>query len=505
MIASTRLRQDFGEASEHEHENMMNDMDKGSSNMKEATPGSYKEIFTLALPLVVSSGSWTIMHFTDRVFLSWYSEDALAASLPAGVTNFTFICFFMGVASYTGTFVAQYSGARQFDRIGRIVWQGVFFSFLSTLLLLPLIPLSLPLFRFIGHPGNIPELEAQYFRILCYGMGFSLLSSAFSSFFIGLGRTRIVMIVNLLIASLNIVLDYAWIFGKWGFPRWGIRGAAWATSISAMIGALIIVALYLFPGNQKRYATISSFGFDSKLFIRLLKFGLPSGLQFLLDMACFTLFVLMVGRLGKLQLVATNIAFNVNVFAFMPMIGFGIAASTLVGQYLGSNKPDIAVICVRKMFRLTILYMGTVAISYILFPDLYVRLYGSRENPALLAEIHRMARILLLFVAVYSFFDAMNMIYISALKGAGDTFFVMIVIVISSLFIVVIPTYICCVIYKGSIYLAWTFFSIYVIFVAFVFLIRYRGGKWKSMRVIETRVSELSPAPGALSESEIMR
>jgi len=473
--------------------------------MGEIKPGSYKEIFTLSLPLVVSSGSWTIMHFTDRMFLSWYSEDALAASLPAGVTNFTFLCFFMGVATYTGTFVAQYFGAGQFDRIGRIVWQGVFFSLLSTLLLLPLIPLSRPLFRFIGHPGNIPELEAQYFRILCYGMGFSLLSSAFSTFFIGLGRTRVVMIVNLLIAVLNIVLDYAWIFGKWGFPRWGIRGAAWATSISAMIGALIMAALYLFPENQKRYATISGFGFDPKLFLRLLKFGLPSGLQFLLDMACFTLFVLMVGRLGKIELAATNIAFNINVFAFMPMIGFGIAIATLVGQYLGRNRPDIAALCVSRIFLITLIYMGAVSISYILFPNLYIRVYGTRENPALLAEIHRLARILLMFVAVYSFFDAMNMIYISALKGAGDTLFVMIVIVICSLFIVVIPTYICCVIYKGSIYLAWTFFSLYVIFVAFVFLMRYRGGKWKSMRVIETRVVELSSAPGALSESEVMR
>ena len=134
-----------------------------------------------------------------------------------------------------------------------------------------------------------------------------------------------------------------------------------------------------------------------------------------------------------------------------------------------------------------------------------MRLYGSKENPVLLEQIHRLAKILLIYVAVYSFFDAMNMIYISAVKGAGDTFFVMIVIVLGSLFIVVIPTYICCVIYKGSIYLAWTFFSLYVIVVALVFRHRYRGGKWKSMRVIEMQMPEIIPVPGALSESEIMR
>ena len=331
--------------------------------MEELKPGSYKEIFTIALPLVISSGSWTIMHFTDRMFLSWYSEDALAASLPAGVTNFTFICFFMGVASYTGTFVAQYYGARQFDRIGRIVWQGVFFSLLSTLLLLPRIPLSLPLFRFIGHPGNIPLLEAQYFRILCYGMGFNLLSTSFSSFFIGLGKTRSVMIVNLMTACFNIVMDYAWIFGKWGFPRWGIRGAAWATSLSAVLGALVFLGLFMLPENRRTYGTARRIRLDPPLLVRLLRFGIPSGIQFFLDMSGFTLFVLMVGRLGKVELAATNIAFNVNVFAFMPMIGFGIAVSTLVGQYLGRNRPDIAMKCVRRIFKLTILYMGTVAVS----------------------------------------------------------------------------------------------------------------------------------------------
>ena len=468
-------------------------------------PASYGEIFNISLPLVISTGSWTAMHFTDRLFLSRYSMDALAAALPAGVTNFAFLCFFLGIASYTSTFVAQYFGAGQYKNIGPVVWQGVFFAIFSAILLLPLIPFSYPIFRLIGHEGEIPRLEAMYFRILCYGMSFHLLTSVFSGFFVGQGRTRVVMFVNLFAAGFNIVLDYAWIFGKWGLPRWGLRGAAWATALSAVLSALIFIVLFMLPENRKKFATISGFGFNKRLFLRLLKFGVPNGVQFMLDISAFTLFVLLVGRLGKLEQTATNIAFNINVFAFMPMIGFSIATSTLVGQYLGRNKPDLASLCVKRVFKLTIGYMSTIALSYILFPGFYVSLYGPRDNPTLLPEVHRMARILLVYVAFYSFFDAVNLVYCSAIKGAGDTRFVMNVAVILSLAVVIIPSYICCVVYEGSIYLAWSFFTLYIICLAIVFIFRYRGGKWKKMRVIEMEAQELSAAPGALSESEVMR
>ncbi|MBN1901793.1 MATE family efflux transporter [Candidatus Sumerlaeota bacterium] len=467
--------------------------------------GSYGEIFSIALPLVVSTSSWTLMHFTDRLFLSRYSNDALAAALPAGVTSFTFICFFMGVAGYTSAFVAQYYGSGQFKKIGPIVWQGIFFALFSGILLLPLIPLSFPLFRFIGHPGKIPELEAAYFQILCYGKVFALLSGVFSGFFSGLGKTKTVMTINILGASLNVVLDYAWIFGMWRIPRWGIYGAAWATIISTFLMALAFFILFIMPENRKKYAAISGFGFDFKLFRRLLRYGIPNGVQFLLDMAAFTLFVLFIGRLGKVELQASNIAFNINVFAFMPMIGFGIAASILVGQYLGRNMPHIAEICVKRIFRLTFLYMAIISMTYILFPSLYVRIYGSRENPELLEDVYRMAKILLVYVAVYSFFDSVNLIFSSAIKGAGDTDYVMKIVVIASIFCVIIPSYVCCVIYNGSVYIAWTFFSLYIVVIAIAFLLRYRGGKWKSMRVIEMRISELTPAASAPSESEVMR
>lgn len=473
--------------------------------MNQVESGSYREIFSLSLPLVISTGSTTLMHFTDRVFLSWYSEEALAAALPGGVSSFTLLCLFFGPASYVSTFVAQYYGAKQYERIGPIVWQGAWFALVSGICLMAVIPFALPIFQLINHPGNLPQLEASYFRILCFSFVFSLLSSVFSSFFIGLGRTRVVMTVNLICAALNIVLDYAWIFGKWGLPRWGIEGAAYATNISIVLSALIFMTLYFRKENRQRFNALRGFRLVPKLLWRLLRYGLPNGIQFLLDVAAFTLFVLLVGRLGKVELAASNIAFNINTLAFMPMIGFGIAASTLVGQYLGRNEPAIAARCVNRIFVVTIAYMSVIALTYIFIPDLYIKIYGTKENPQLLAEIHKLSKTLLLFVAFYCFFDSLNVIYCSAIRGAGDTRFIMWVSLISSTLLVIIPSYLCCVVYKTSIYVPWSFFTFYVAFVGIIFLFRYRGGKWKKMRVIEMPPPPLPLIPTEGAESEVIR
>jgi len=472
--------------------------------MNRTESGSYREILSIALPLVVSTSSYTVMHFTDRMFLSWYSNDALAAALPAGVTSFALLCLFLGPTSYISTFVAQYFGAQEYRRIGAIVWQGIYFALIAGVILMGVIPFSLHIFRLINHPGSLPILEASYFKILCYGFIFTLLSSVLSGFFIGLGRTRIVMIVNMFSAGLNIILDYAWIFGKFGFPRWGIQGAAWATVLSIVIGALIFIFLYLLGENRMIYGTLAQYRLNKKLFLRVLRYGLPNGVQFFLDIAAYTIFVLLVGRLGQAELAAIHIAFNINTIAFMPMLGFGTAATILVGQYLGKNKPEIAAQSVHRVFIITIAYMSLISFSYIFFPGIYVALYGSKENAALLLDIRRMSKILLLFVAFYSFFDSFNVIFCSAIRGAGDTRFIMWVSVLSSIFVVIIPSYITCVIYMGNVFLAWSFFTFYVIFVGVVFLGRYRSGKWKEMRVIEVPPAPLPMAPGDIAESEIL-
>jgi MATE family multidrug resistance protein len=277
------------------------------------------------------------------------------------------------------------------------------------------------------------------------------------------------------------------IFGNWGFPEMGMKGAAIATVISGFFSLATYIVLMARSSYNRDFKIFSGWRPDAELFRRLIKFGLPSGVQFSLDMAGFTAFVLILGRLGKVNLAATNIAFNINTLAFMPMIGFGIAVSVLVGRYLGKGRPDIASRSTYSGFFMTFIYMTGIAVLYVAVPEIFTAPFAARSDAALFPEIKRLTEILLRFVALYSIFDTMNIIFASALKGAGDTRFVMYMIVLVSAFVLVVPTYVLIMMLGYGVMAAWSVATVYVILLGFMFLLRFLQGSWKTMRVIEEK------------------
>lgn len=455
--------------------------------------GGYYQVLVLAIPLVLSTGAWSIQHFVDRMFLTWYSPEAIAAAMPAGLLNFTIMALFIGTSGYANTFVAQYYGAGRFERIGPAIWQGIYVALIGGTVLAGLIPLAGPIFRFVGHEHLVQQNEIFYFQILCLGASPSIAATALSSFYSGRGKTWPIMWVNFLATFVNLVMDYALIFGKWGFPELGIKGAAIATVISACFSLLAYLVLISRKRYNQKYHILKGFRFESFLFKRLIRFGLPTGVQFFIDIAGFTVFVLLMGRLGVIPLAATNIAFNINTLAFLPMIGFGIAMSVLVGQNLGKDKPDLAERSVYSGFHIAFLYMASIALLYVLVPEIFLWPFASQADPRGFEPIQEITIILLRFIAVYSLFDAMNIIFSSALKGAGDTRFIMFSIIIFSLLVLVIPSYVAVMLLHADIFVGWTIAAAYIILLGFVFFFRFLGGKWKSMRVIEEAPPSLPP------------
>jgi MATE family multidrug resistance protein len=234
------------------------------------------------------------------------------------------------------------------------------------------------------------------------------------------------------------------------------------------------------------YHTWSGRGVDIEMFKRLIKFGFPNGVQFFLDMLGFTLFILLVGRYGKVELAATNIAFNINSLAFLPMIGMGIAVSVVVGQRLGENEPEKAEYSVWSALHLGMIYMTLISICYLAFPGLFLRPFGYGDEESFEA-IYEYGVVLLRFVALYSVFDSLIIVFSSAIKGAGDTKFVMWAIVLLSWSLMVIPTYLAVSVFKWTLFSAWGFATNYILILGVVFYLRFRGGAWKTMRVIEER------------------
>lgn len=447
--------------------------------------GGYRELLVTAAPLILSTASWSILQFTDRVFLTWYSPDAVAASMPAGIVNFTLTCIFMGTAGYVGTFVAQYYGACEYKKIGKSLWQGLYIALAGSAVIFFIGFASDWIFRVVGHVPEVQHLESVYFRILCFGSLGPLASSVFSGFYSGRGDNWPVMWISFFSAGVNVVLDYVLIFGRFGFPEMGVAGAAIATVIAGATPLLIYGFLVFGREYNSRFGTLSGFKFDTELFTRILKFGLPSGIHMFIEVAGFSGFILIVGRLGTTELAATNIALNINTIAFMPMIGFGIAISMLTGQNIGRGSVAIAERVIWSGFQLCFCYMALIALSYFFLPYIYIYPFGAKADPDGFVIIGEYTVILLKFVAFYSLFDTLNLVFASAIKGAGDTRFVMMIGLCMSMILLVIPSYVAVVVMGRGVYTAWAIASIYISLLGLSYLTRFLTGKWKSMKVIE--------------------
>jgi len=442
-------------------------------------------VLGVSLPLVVSMATTMILEVTDRIFLAHYSIDAIAAATPGGLTAFLFIAFFMGVGGYVNVFVAQYTGAGLDGRVGAAVWQGVYFSVFAGAVLASLYGVAVPLFDLVGHDEAIRRLEVGYFRILCLGGGFSVLAATLSCFFSGRGLTRPVMLVHLAGMLLNIPLNYALINGRWIFPEMGIAGAGLGTVVSwALIAALFAGLIFTRP-HDRRYGVLANRRFETALFRRLLRFGVPGSLQFTMDLFAFTFFVLMVGRIGSVELAVTNIVLTINSLAFMPIMGFSMGTSTLVGQALGRGAPAAAAADVRVTLHLIYIYTCLTALFYLIWPEWTLSLFYARslppETPARMAE---MGVVLLRFVAFYIFFDAQYMIYTGALRGAGDTRFIMWAIGGLSAATMILPIFIGVAFFDMGVYFAWGCVTVFIVSLFTAALLRFRHGKWRTMRVI---------------------
>ena len=451
----------------------------------------YREVIRVSLPLVASTMTTLVMQFTDRVFLANYSLDAIAAALPAGVVFYMFVYFFIGTAGYVNVFIAQYTGSGALHRVGPALWQGIYFSILAGLAMVALYFCAGPIFRFGGHSPEVQELEVIYFRALCLGSGVLILGTGLSCFFSGRGLTRPVMIINLVGAVINIPLDYALINGIGVFPELGIMGAGLATAMAWLVIAICYVLIVFTRENDRIYNIWKNRLFESELFGRLMRFGVPGALQFCMDIFAFTFFIFMVGRIGKFELAVTSIVLSIESLSFQPLMGFSLGTSTLVGQALGRGQPEEAVSIAKATTHIACLYILALMLIFVCLPQPLIKLFRPDDMPLEnLPHMIHLGSILLRFVACYVLFDAFYMIIIGVLKGAGDTRFIMWSMGILSIFGMLLPVYIGVAYFGGGIYFIWSWATFYVFLLAAVSFWRYRQGTWKKMRVIEQQSHE---------------
>jgi MATE family multidrug resistance protein len=449
-----------------------------------AAPGGSRELLTLALPLVVSQSFMTVQVFLDTILLAWHDPREMAASFPAVMWYWLPFGLLQVTAGYVSTFVAQYTGAGRPGRVGPAVWQGIHFAVIAGLLFLLMVPSAPTLIAMGGHTSALQALEVVYLRCLAFAALPMLIMAAVNGFFSGRGQTWTVLGIEAAGTAVNVALAQVLIFGRLGFPEWGIAGAGWATAAGSWASALLALVLFLRPWYRREFQTLSGWRLERDLFGRLMKYGGPAGAQVFLDVLVFHVFVQLVGRLGEAQTGATTLTVRLNMVAFLPMMGLGQAVAILVGQRLGADRPDLAERSAYTGLKWVFGYMCLVAAVYLFFPNILVSLFEGNRDPAGFAALAAIVPSLLVCVAIYSLADSVNVTFSFALRGAGDTRFVSLLTFTLAWPIMVIPTFVV-VRSGGNLYWAWGFATAYIIAMAACFTLRFRSGRWKSMRVIE--------------------
>jgi MATE family multidrug resistance protein len=451
-------------------------------------PPTLRRLVIIAVPMVVSQASETIMLFVDRLFLSWLGKVHIAASMSGGLSAFVFAALFAGTVGYTNALVAQYWGAGRRERCVQAVAQGIYLSILFVPALLLLIPVVENLFIIAGHTERQIELEYTYFRILMLGAVFVLLRQTLAGFFLGIGKTRVVMAANVTGMVVNIPLNYILIFGKLGFPALGIRGAAIATIIGSGVIFAVLLASYLAHPMFREFGPSGGIRLRGELMGRLLRFGFPVGLELFLNVFAFNVFVQLMHSMGEDVAAAVTITFNYDMVAFIPMIGLGVAVTAMVGQQMGAGKPDGAHRATMLALRVGYSYAAVMMALFVFGAPALVRLFAGGMGPGdqnLLALSEAMVRL----AAIYTLADITQLVFSGALRGAGDTRAVMLISVIAHWIVAVAAVILIRVIGVPPLSM-WVFFIGFVIVLGAAIFLRYRSGAWRKLSVIEESVIE---------------
>lgn len=447
---------------------------------------SFGHAFRIIWPLMLANSVVAVMQFTDRIFLSRYSDEAMQASVPAGTLSYLLLSLMHITVGYAGTFIAQYHGAKRPLLCARTLSQSYWLLLLTAPLTLAMLPIGHFLIGLSNHSAAVTAAEKTYFDIMILS-GLSLpVNGALVGFFSGKGRTKFVLSISVLSSVVNILLDWMLIYGKCGFPGMGIRGAALATAIASNLGTLVFFAVSMkdraFSGKRKFF----SLAFDKALSLRILKFGFPSGLHVVLDMLTFTFFVFVTGNrsyFSELEFGASNVCFNINHLVYFPIIGIGSGANILVGNYQGAG--DYASARRAGFISLYIgwIYMAAVLLAVLPFIEPIVSIFISPESGFDRGEFLSLSRILIYILMSWCMFDVVNVVSAGALKGAGDTTFVM-ASGIAGGFLIWVPMIFAVLFLCPSIVNLWLTLPLYILILAIAIYARWHRGKWREIKLI---------------------
>jgi MATE family multidrug resistance protein len=456
-------------------------LDKIIDNKKD---GSISQMIFIAVPMMISQACDTVMIFTDRLFLSQLGSEFMNASMGGGVTSFMMLSFFIGLMSYSTAMIAQYLGAKMKNKCSSVLTQTFVLCFIAYPILLCFIPLSNIFFKLLGISQVQLKLQNIYFSILMYASIISLLRFCISYFFSGIVRTRVVMLSSFIAMIANVIFNYIFIFGKLGMPMLGIRGAAYGTIIGSLTGLVVLLVAYFNKNNIKEFSILDSFKIDLKLIKKFLHFGFSTGSEMFLNVLAFNLMILIFHSHSQATATAATIMFNWDFIAFIPLLGVGIAVTSMVGRFKGAKRLDIAHKSVMSGFKIGTFYSSIILILFLVFPDFLVNIFRPNVDNSFFNEAFDMAVFMMRVASVYVLVESVFIVFIGALRGAGDTFWAMIISV-SLHWIIAFMAFLTLKIFKIDPTITWVISVVLFFLFSFIVFFRYKTGKWKEIEVLQ--------------------
>ena len=436
--------------------------------------GDVKDVLVVALPMLLSMSFDTFMTFIDRLFLSKLGPAEMNAALGAGAVQLALTTFFTGAISYTTAMVAQRLGAKKKWDCARVFMQSVYLSLISV----PLLYLTIPIGHFIFGLEHLPadqlEYQKTYFNI----------RNAAPCFFSGIGETKIVMKAAFAGMVVNIVCNFILIYGCGPIPALGVAGAAYGTLIGNLVSTIILFIKLFGKSCHKRFRTRFAFAFSWPLTRELLQKGIPSGVEMFLNMSAFQMLILMFHALGPEAATASSIMFNWDMVAYVPLMGLEVASTSLVGRYVGAKDGAAATRSTYSGLKLGWGYSLVMGIFFIFLPGVLTDIFkpdvadATEGALAIFAAARPMSIFMLRIATFYIFVEVLLVIYAGALRGAGDTVWVMFACAIMN-WCVAGALYVVAYIFHLPAHYAWIAVVAVYSTAPIIFWRRWKSGKWR--------------------------
>jgi MATE family multidrug resistance protein len=376
-----------------------------------------RELLALAWPVVLSRSTQSVVGLADALMSARLGDEALASVTTGAVNLFSVACLPMGVVFIVQSFAAQLQGRGDLIAARRYAYYGLVVAVITMLVAVIATPFISPLIGLFGFAPGVHDSMTVYVQWRAWSMGPFVAMEALGNWFGGLGDTRPHMRASVIVMVANIVLNWVLIFGNLGAPAMGVSGAALASGLATCLGLAYLLAG--FAVRQRELSQGQPIAPRMSEFLRMLRFGVPNGLNWFMEIAAFTLFLnAVVSKLGTTVLAAMSAILHVNSISFMPSFGLASAGAVFVGQAIGRGDKDQVPRIVALTVKVAMVWQVGVGLLYFLFPGPLMSAFDSGP------QSHDLVRIgagMLAMSAAWQVFDALGITIGEALRGAGDT------------------------------------------------------------------------------------